>query len=975
MRGLLKKAAVLSVLLSGVFSLTSSAAQKEVPGYIRGDVFYNLNAPNAVSSVTGDPRYPNSPTETQFLRFFEFPPGADDGTAPGNLADNYGARVWGFLTPKETAQYIFFIASDDPGELWLSTDATEANKKLIAREPEWNGIRAWASQDRRSGCPDACINKSAPIRLEANKKYFVEAIFKEGLGGDNLAVTWIKSGEPDPENGALPITREFLSSLADDKLSITVGPAAAIRDEGQTAMFSVAHTSLGPDSPVTYQWLKNGTAIAGATEKTFTTAVLTPADSGAKYSVRLSAGGQTVTSTEADLTVFDLGAPILTPGFLTFHSFLAINGTPVQNLLDDPKYPGSPDDVGYLADFNSRWAYPDDSHENYGARIFGWFTPITSGDYEFFARSDDASQLFLSTDDKEANLTMIAEETGCCGGFEDPGAPETSAPITLVGGRRYFIQLIYKEGGGGDWAEVGVRKVGDPKPTAPIPGGFLSTMIPSKGSVTITTQPANVTGVEGKNATFSLDVTSTHGPLSVQWQKNGVALSGSGKSITLGPLTAADNNSKIKASVSVPGAVATSTEATLTVVPDTIPPVPVAGALKKGANQEIGITFDEPVDAASVTVAANYTLSAGRIEKIEFPTRATTGFSADLPAGRVQTYTGVKIVASGLTPGQEYSVSVKGVKDAKGNAITAPVNASFKAEASKTWNVVGAREAGFVDDVVAAGSEGVDILSGGVGFWSDYDEATFVNEEITGNFDKIAQLEYQDPSSQWARTGLMVRESLDEGKGRPVRGDCTAALVDGVYCVPQAQLHSRIQTVHANPEIRWDAGTANNAYENHYRDETTYTRGWGDQLQSADGGFGPMRYPDVWMRIARQGNFLITYRSTDGVTWNQMTRREFPNLAAKLFVGPFLAPELGNNGTRDGLGHSVLAKFRNYRNFGTTTTPGGKIDVARTANGLTLTFTGTLQSSDSVTGPWADVGASPQNVTFTGTAKFFRLKP
>lgn len=82
----------------------------------------------------------------------------------------------------------------------MSTDATEANKKLIASEAEWNPRRAWQAQDRRPGCPDACSNKSAPVRLEANKKYFVEAIFKDGRFGDNLAVTWIKSGEADPKD-------------------------------------------------------------------------------------------------------------------------------------------------------------------------------------------------------------------------------------------------------------------------------------------------------------------------------------------------------------------------------------------------------------------------------------------------------------------------------------------------------------------------------------------------------------------------------------------------------------------------------------------------------------------------------------------------------------------------------------------------------------------------------------------------------
>jgi hypothetical protein len=980
------KAFALFFALAGLASVSSYAQQKTVNGYLRADIFFNKTTANSVAGTKADPRFPNNPTEVRFLKYFEFPPGADDGTPPpGNVYDNYGDRLWGWLTPKQTAEYIFFVAADDPAELWLSTDETEANKKLVASEPQWNGVRAWVATSRRPGCPDnggtQCENRSNPIRLEAGKRYFVEAIHSEGLGGDNVAVTWIKKGDPDPEAGALPIGSEFLSSVADTTLKITVDPVGTVRDEGQTATFSVSHNSLGPNAPIAYQWRKNGAPVAGATSQTYTSAKLVAADNDAKISVVLSAGGQSVTSKDATLTVLKLGPLIVVPGFAKMEIYKEISGNPVQNLLDSPKYPASPDEVVFLAGFNSRSALPSDSLEAYGARISAWVTPVESGQYEFFIRSDDASQLFVSTDDKAANLALVAEETGCCGAFEETGAAETSAPIQLTAGRRYLVQALYKEGGGGDFCQVAWRKVGDKTAAgalAPIPPGFLSYEMPSKGSVAITTQPANATAQEGKNATFTVEYTSTHGPVAFQWQKNGANLSaGTSKTLSIGPVTSADNGAKLKVIVSVPGAVTTSSEATLTVTGDTTPPVPFAGALKKGNNQEIGIGFDEPVDAASVGAAANYTISAGKIDKVEVVTRSLAGFSPDLPSKPIE-YSGVKLIVSGLTAGQPYKVSVKGVKDTKGNAITSAVDVPFTAEASKTYTVVGANESGFANDAVRVGDQGFDIISSGVAFWSDYDEATFVNEPIRGDFDKIAQLEYQDPSSQWSRCGLMAREALDEGKARPERGACTQALeTDGTYCVPKAQLFSRFQTVHANPTIRWDAGVANNAYENHWRAEDTFRRDFGNQMQSADGGFGPMNYPNVWMRLKREGNFLITFRSTDGKVWNQMTRREFANLAPTLFVGPFLAPELLNNGTKDGLGHSVLAKFRNYRDFGTTTPPpGSKLAFDRTATGLRLTFSGTLQSADSVTGPWTDVtgASSPASITFTGAGKFYRTK-
>jgi hypothetical protein len=56
---------------------------------------------------------------------------------------------------------------------------------------------------------------------------------------------------------------------------------------------------------------------------------------------------------------------------------------------------------------------------------------------------------------------------------------------------------------------------------------------------------------------------------------------------------------------------------------------------------------------------------------------------------------------------------------------------------------------------------------------------------------------------------------------------------------------------------------------------------------------------------------------------------------------------------------------------------GPKLSLTRTATGITITFTGTLQSADNVQGPYTDVTTTggSYNAPFTaGTAKFFRAK-
>jgi hypothetical protein len=77
--------------------------------------------------------------------------------------------------------------------------------------------------------------------------------------------------------------------------TITGQPAAQTVLTDATATFSV--TATGPS--LTYQWRKNGVAIAGATAASYTTPAITWVDSGAQYSVVVANGDGTATSSNA----------------------------------------------------------------------------------------------------------------------------------------------------------------------------------------------------------------------------------------------------------------------------------------------------------------------------------------------------------------------------------------------------------------------------------------------------------------------------------------------------------------------------------------------------------------------------------------------------------------------------------------------------------------------------------------------------
>jgi len=181
-------------------------------GKIIREWWYDIGAGNAVSDLTSNPNYPQNPTGWEFVDIFE---------GPVDVADNYGSRLRGWLFAPLTGDYIFWISSDNGSQLWLSTDEDPANKVMIAEVPgtNWTNSREWEKYPEQ---------KSAAITLQEGKVYYIEALMKEGGGGDNIAVAWegpigarqvitgdyvgatpflpVKAYSPSPGNGATDVT-------------------------------------------------------------------------------------------------------------------------------------------------------------------------------------------------------------------------------------------------------------------------------------------------------------------------------------------------------------------------------------------------------------------------------------------------------------------------------------------------------------------------------------------------------------------------------------------------------------------------------------------------------------------------------------------------------------------------------------------------------------------------------------------------
>jgi V8-like Glu-specific endopeptidase len=122
-----------------------------------------------------------APDSTQNITDFEIYPGS------GNNGDNYGVRVRGYLTAPKTGYYQFWIAGDDNASLYLSSNDNPSNRQRIAYHEAWTGPREWTKFQSTQESPRR--------HLVQGQRYYIEALMKEGIQNDNLAVGWIQPGQ------------------------------------------------------------------------------------------------------------------------------------------------------------------------------------------------------------------------------------------------------------------------------------------------------------------------------------------------------------------------------------------------------------------------------------------------------------------------------------------------------------------------------------------------------------------------------------------------------------------------------------------------------------------------------------------------------------------------------------------------------------------------------------------------------------
>ncbi len=232
---------ILSAGLMGPTTLTAGSLQRELYTNVFG---------LSIADLTNSAKFPNSPDQVDAVPSFE---------TPSLSGDNYGERLRGYLLPPVTGDYVFYVASDDQGALYLSPDNDPTHKVQIAYEANWSFPRSWTGIG--AGRTNEA-NISAPIHLQAGRPYYVEALHKEGGGGDNFGVAWQMPGDTVPAIGSPPIPGDYLQPWG--IVFTNHPPAVLISSPGDGAQFTAgANILLGAEATDFEDWALTVEFFAG----------------------------------------------------------------------------------------------------------------------------------------------------------------------------------------------------------------------------------------------------------------------------------------------------------------------------------------------------------------------------------------------------------------------------------------------------------------------------------------------------------------------------------------------------------------------------------------------------------------------------------------------------------------------------------------------------------------------------------------
>ena len=356
-------------------------------------------------------------------------------------------------------------------------------------------------------------------------------------------------------------------------------------------------------------------------------------------------------------------------GFLLREYWTGIGGgNAVTDLTSNPNYPNNPTGRTLESSFEG----PSNFGDGYGDRFRGYLTAPLTGAYTFWIASDDASELWLSTNDNPANKVKIAYVVNWTSPREwTKESNQQSVTINLVAGQRYYVESLHKEGAGGDniavrWQLPGGAWENPADPSLPIPGIRLS---PFGGTdLTAPTVPAGLHASLATSTQITLTWDAASDPETgvdhYIIYRDGVVYA---NSLTTSFTDSTNINPQARHTYQVsavnPSGAAGSLSGSVSVVPSGI-----ASATSYSPTSVL-VAFTEPVNRAAAEVAANYIVSGASV------------ISASLASDNIT----VTLTTSSIASGQAHTVTVNGVTTLSGNPFPPNMQASFTYGGTILW--------------------------------------------------------------------------------------------------------------------------------------------------------------------------------------------------------------------------------------------------------------------------------------------------